>query len=188
LRRSAQLLCDLNHRVEPFKLEKLDQAFELWWFFFGPVIADLFRASTRGQESLLSPMFLAYLEAAEAEPEVTLESFQKACVDRDLLRASLLRQLNDVPILLSAVSTSPAFKHGDGNYRPGDPHNYRDTMRFSQWLNLTGFPGLSLPMGKSLEGLPINIQLIARPHEEELLLAVAAQLEQARGPWKSPPL
>jgi Asp-tRNA(Asn)/Glu-tRNA(Gln) amidotransferase A subunit family amidase len=188
LRRSAQLLCDLNHRVEPFKLEKLDQAFELWWFFFGPVIADLFRASTRGQESLLSPMFLAYLEAAEAEPKVTLESFQKACVDRDLLRASLLRQLNDVPILLSAVSTSPAFKHGDGNYRPGDPHNYRDTMRFSQWLNLTGFPGLSLPMGKSLEGLPINIQLIARPHEEELLLAVAAQLEQARGPWKSPPL
>ena len=188
LRRSAQLLCDLNHRVEPFKLEKLDQALELWWFFFGPVIADLFYASTRGQETLLSPMFLEYLEAAQAEPKVTLESFQQACVDRDLIRASLLRQLRDVPILLSAVSTAPAFKHGDGNYRVGDPYNYRDTMRFCQWLNLAGFPGLSLPMGQSPEGLPINIQLIARPYEEELLLAVAAQLEQARGPWKSPSL
>lgn len=186
LRRSAQLLCDLNHRVEPFKLEKLDQALELWWFFFGPVIAELFRASTRGQESLLSPMFLAYLEAAHTEPKVTLESFQKACVERDLVRASLLRQLRDVPILLSAVSTAPAFKHGAGNYCTNDPYNYRDTMRFCQWLNLAGFPGLSLPMGQSPEGLPINIQLIARPHEEELLLAVAAQLEQARGPWKSP--
>jgi Asp-tRNA(Asn)/Glu-tRNA(Gln) amidotransferase A subunit family amidase len=30
--------------------------------------------------------------------------------------------------------------------------------------------------------------LIARPHEEELLLAVAAQLEQARGPWQPPPI
>jgi len=188
LRRAAQLLCELNHRVEPFKLEKLHQALGLWWFFFGQAIADLFRQSTSGKESQLSPMFLAYLEATQVESKVTLESFQKACVDRDLVRASLLHQLRDVPILLSAVSTAPAFKHGAGNYRPNDPHNYRDTMRFCQWLNLAGFPGLSLPMGQSPEGLPINIQLIARPYEEELLLAVAEQLEQARGPWKSPPL
>ena len=188
LRRAAQLLCGFNYRVEPFKLEKLDRALDLWWFFFGPVIADLFRQSTSGKESQLSPMFLGYLEATQADPKVTLESFQKACVDRDLVRASLLRQLCDVPILLSAVSTAPAFKHGAGNYLRGDPHNYLDTMRFSQWLNLAGFPGLSLPMGQSPDGLPINIQLIARPHEEELLLAVAAQLEQARGPWQSPPL
>jgi Asp-tRNA(Asn)/Glu-tRNA(Gln) amidotransferase A subunit family amidase len=188
LRRATQFLCDLNYRVEPFKLEKLDQALDLWWFFFGPVVADLFRQSNSGKESQLSPMFLEYLEATQAETKVTLDSFQKACVDRDLVRASLLRQLRDVPILLSVVSTAPAFKHGAGNYRPGDPHNYRDTMRFSQWLNLAGFPGLSLPMGQSPEGLPINIQLIARPHEEELLLSVAAQLEQARGPWQPPPL
>ena len=188
LRRAAQLLCGLNHRVEPIKLENLDQALELWWFFFGPVIADLFRQSTKGKESQLSPMLVAYLEVAQTEPKVTLDCFQKACVDRDLVRASVLRQLRDVPILLSAVSTAPAFQHGAGNYHRGDPHNYLDTMRFSQWLNVSGFPGLSLPMGQSPEGLPINIQLIARPHEEELLLAVAAQLEQARGPWQPPPV
>lgn len=187
LRRATQLLCDLDHRVEPLKLENLEQALDLWWFFFGPVVADLFRPTTTGKESLLSLMFLEYLEAAQVEPKVTLESFQKACADRDLLRASLLRQLRDVPILLSAVSTEPAFKHGAGNYRHTDAHNYLDTMRFSQWLNLAGFPGLSLPMGQSPEGLPINIQLIARPHEEELLLAVGEQLEQARGPWLFPP-
>ncbi|HTB94680.1 MAG TPA: amidase [Candidatus Sulfotelmatobacter sp.] len=188
LRRATQLLCDLNYRVEPFKLETLDRALELWWFFFGPLIADIFRQSTSGKESQLSPMFLAYLDATQSAPKVTLQSFQEACVDRDLVRASLLHQLRDVPILLSAVSTEPAFKHGAGTYRSGEPHNYRDTMRFSQWLNLAGFPGLSLPLGQSPEGLPINIQLIARPHEEELLLAVAAQVEQARGPWQSPSL
>jgi Asp-tRNA(Asn)/Glu-tRNA(Gln) amidotransferase A subunit family amidase len=96
--------------------------------------------------------------------------------------------LHDVPILLSPISTAPAFPHGAGNYRPGDPHNYRDTMRFCQWLNLAGFPALSLPFGRSPEGLPINLQLIGRPYQEELLLAVAESLEQARGPWLHPDL
>jgi amidase len=111
-----------------------------------------------------------------------------ACNARDAIRTDILNQLRDVPILLSAVASAPAFPHGSGNYRTGDPYNYRDTMRFCQWLNLTGFPGLSLPMGYSSEGLPINIQLIARPYEEDLLLKVARSLEQARGLWQSPPL
>src|SRR5579863_5029735 len=68
LRRAAQLLCDLNFRVEPLKLENLPQALDLWWFFFGQVIGDQFRQTVQGQESLLSPMFLAYLEATQAEP------------------------------------------------------------------------------------------------------------------------
>jgi len=188
LRRAAQLLCDLHFRVEPLKLEKLQEAIDLWWFFFGPVVGDLLRKATRDAQARLSPMLRAYLEVTQAEPPVTLESFQKGCADRDLVRAAILRQLGNFPILPSAVSTEPAFQHGAGNYVSGQPHCYRDTMRYCQWLNLTGFPGVSLPMGRSPEGLPINIQLIGRPHEEELLLAVAAQLEHARGPWQPPPL
>jgi Asp-tRNA(Asn)/Glu-tRNA(Gln) amidotransferase A subunit family amidase len=186
IRRAAQHLCDLDYRVEPLTLKHLDRALELWWFFFGPAIADLTRASVGEQEASLSPMLRDYLDVCAAEPPVTLALLQRFCNDRDLLRADLLRQLREVPILLSPISTAPAFKHGKGNYRSGDPHNYRDTMRFCQWLNLAGFPGLSLPFGRSPEGLPINVQLIARPYEEELLLAVAQSLEEARGPWAHP--
>jgi Asp-tRNA(Asn)/Glu-tRNA(Gln) amidotransferase A subunit family amidase len=96
--------------------------------------------------------------------------------------------LRDVPILLSPVSSTPAFRHGEGTYRPGAEHCYRDTMRYSQWLNLTGFPGASVPVALSSEGLPIGVQVIGRPHEEELVLAIAERIEQARGPWQSPPL
>ncbi len=96
--------------------------------------------------------------------------------------------MRNVPILLSPVSSAPAFLHGAGNYREGDPHNYRDTMRFCQWLNLAGFPGLSIPMSHSPEGLPINVQLIGRPNEDELLLEVGQILEQERGPWQAPPI
>jgi Asp-tRNA(Asn)/Glu-tRNA(Gln) amidotransferase A subunit family amidase len=188
VQRAAHLLAANGFHVQPFALQKLDRALELWWFFFGPVVGDLLRQNFRGHESLLSPMLTAYLQATAAEPIPTLESFMTACTHRDLVRAVVLHQMRDVPVLLSPVSSAPAFRHGAGNYRPGDPHNYRDSMRFCQWLNLTGSPGVSLPLGRSAEGLPISVQLIGRPYEEELLLAVAESLEQARGPWQPPPL
>ncbi len=188
VKRAAELLAAQGFQVEPHPVKNLDIALKLWWFFFGPVIAGLLRESTKGRESLLSPMLKEYLEIALAEPPVTLQSLIGACHERDAVRTDILRQLRDVPVLLSAVSSAPAFPHGAGNYRSGDPHNYKDTMRFCQWLNLTGFPGLSLPMGRSSEGLPINIQLIGRPYEEDLLLRVAQTLEKARGPWQPPAL
>jgi Asp-tRNA(Asn)/Glu-tRNA(Gln) amidotransferase A subunit family amidase len=186
--RAGQILNEQGFRVEPIHLQGLGHALELWWFFFGPVIGDLIRHSTKGREELLSPMLREYLAITAAEPAVTLESFMTACTNRDLVRAEILNQMKEVHILLSPVSSAPAFAHGAGNYRSGDAHNYRDTMRYCQWLNLTGFPGLSMPMGKSPEGLPINIQLIARPHEEELLLAVGESLELGRRPWVAPPV
>jgi Asp-tRNA(Asn)/Glu-tRNA(Gln) amidotransferase A subunit family amidase len=61
-------------------------------------------------------------------------------------------------------------------------------MRYSQWLNLAGFPGVSVPLGFSPGGLPIGVQVIGRPYEDELVLAVAEAIECARGPWQAPPL
>jgi len=180
--RAAKSLGDRGFNVEPFQLKGVD----LWWFFFGPVIGDLIRHSVAGHEDQISPMLREYLSSATSGNSIALDKFMKACADRDLLRAEILRQMQDAPVLLSPVSTSPAFRHGQGNYLPGT--GYRDTMRFSQWLNLTGFPGASVPVGVSNEGLPIGVQVIGRPFEDELVLAVAEAIEQARGPWQPPPI
>jgi Asp-tRNA(Asn)/Glu-tRNA(Gln) amidotransferase A subunit family amidase len=182
IRDAAQKLCDLGYRVEPIRLDGLKRALELWWYFFGPVIASLIQKSCAGKESLLSPILRDYLALASREPLGDRDTLLAACGERDALRAHLLHQLQDVRVVLSLVSTEPACRHGEGYARAND------TMRFCQWLNLAGFPGFSLPFGKSPEGLPINLQLIGRPYEEELLLAVAESLEQARGPWQGPPL
>src|SRR5580658_2334895 len=56
IRRGAQHLCDLGYRVEPLILRQLDRALELWWFFFGPVVADLIRRATHGKQNSLSPI------------------------------------------------------------------------------------------------------------------------------------
>jgi len=53
---------------------------------------------------------------------------------------------------------------------------------FTVWFNLTGQPAIVLPLGKSDEGLPIAVQLVARYGEEATLFRLAAQLEAAR-PW-----
>ena len=183
--RAANSLGERGFTVEPFRLNGLDRALDLWWFFFGPVIGNLLRHSITGHEDQISPMLREYLSCATSGNSITLDQFTKACAERDLLRAEILRQMQDTPVLLSPVSTGPAFRHGKGNYLPGT--GYRDTMRFSQWLNLTGFPGASVPVGVPNEGLPIGVQVIGRPFEDELVLAVAEVIEQARGPWQPPP-
>jgi Asp-tRNA(Asn)/Glu-tRNA(Gln) amidotransferase A subunit family amidase len=186
--KAAGLLTGLGCNVEIIQLRKLDRAIELWWFFFGPVIGRRILKNTSGKENLLSPGLQAYLEVALQSPEVTLESFMDVCTERDQLRADVMRQMGENRIVLSPVSSEPAFPNGEGNFRMGAAHNFRDTMRYCQWLNLLGFPGLSLPMGQSKEKLPINVQLIGRPYDEELLLSVAELLEGTRGKWQAPPI
>jgi Asp-tRNA(Asn)/Glu-tRNA(Gln) amidotransferase A subunit family amidase len=183
---AAKLLADQGFTLEPFRLDGLDRALELWWFFFGPVIGHLLSKAVAGKENQISPMLREYLSHAISAEPITLDSFIEACAERDLLRAKILRQMQEVPILLSPVSSGPAFLHGEGNYRPAT--GYRDTMRYSQWLNLTGFPGASVPLGLSSEGLPIGVQIIGRPFEDELVLSVAEALEAARGKWQPPSL
>src|SRR5271165_2743965 len=175
--RAAKILSEQGFNVEKKSLSGLDRAIEVWWYFFGPVIADSIRKGAAGHEAELSPMLREYVELATAETALTYDGFLNACAERDRLRWDIVRQMEDVRILLLPVSAGPAFRHGEGNWRNGEKENYRDTMRYSQWLNLAGFPGVTVPLGKSREGLPIGVQVIGRPYEEELILAVAAAIE-----------
>jgi Asp-tRNA(Asn)/Glu-tRNA(Gln) amidotransferase A subunit family amidase len=184
--RAASLLSEQGFKVERKRLGGLDCAIELWWYFFGPAIANLIRDGAVGQEEIMSPMLREFVALATAEIPMEFESFLTACGDRDRLRGEILRQMEEVTILLSPVSTGPAFRHGEGNWRSGARENYRDTMRYSQWLNLTGFPGVAVPLGMSGDGLPIGVQVIGRPYEEQVVLAVAEAIERGRGPWQAP--
>jgi len=188
VQRAAQLLEQGGFSVRRFRISELEEALDLWWFFFGPVIAHLLRQSLADLDDAVSPMLREYLSSAVPAEAITADQFMAACARRDILRAEILRQMDDAPVLLSPVSTTTSFPHGAGNWRSGDANSYRETMRYSQWLNLVGFPGVSVPLGRSSEGLPIGVQVIGRPHEEELVLAVAETIEQARGPWQAPPL
>jgi Asp-tRNA(Asn)/Glu-tRNA(Gln) amidotransferase A subunit family amidase len=187
VRRAARGLSEQGFAVEPVRLDNLDRAIDLWWVFFGPVIGYLVRGMVAGREAELGPMLRDYLAVTAAEPPLTPERLLTACVERDVCRTEILRQMDRVHVLLSPVSTGPAFRHGEGSMRLGPgPGDWRETMRYSQWLNLTGSPGVALPVGTSPEGLPIGVQIIGRPYEDELILAVAERIEQSCGGSRAP--
>lgn len=108
------------------------------------------------------------------------------CGALDRERERILEAMRDVPILLSPLSVGPAFRHGEGGYKR--EVQYLESMRHSQWLNLVGFPGVSIPMTNPSEGLSIGVQLIGRPYQEDLLLDVAESLELVRGRGPLPSL
>lgn len=85
--------------------------------------------------------------------------------------------------------------HGELDY-DNDRYSARDWIaRISEYgpftaaFNISGNPAISLPLGESRESLPIGVQLVAAHGREDLLLSVAAQLEQAM-PWRDrqPPI
>ena len=186
VQRAGKILEGAGFAVEPFRLGGLDRVIDCWWFFFGPVVAHLLADTVKGHEETLSPIFKEYFSVALPRKPLSADAILAGRTERDELRAEILRKMGDMEILLSPVSTEPAFRHGEGNYQRGKQHCYLDTMRFSQWTNLTGFPGATVPLGMSADGLPIGVQVVGKPHEEELVLAVAEKIEAARGAWVAP--
>jgi aspartyl-tRNA(Asn)/glutamyl-tRNA(Gln) amidotransferase subunit A len=65
----------------------------------------------------------------------------------------------------------------------------RDMLRLIRYtvpFNVTGFPAISVPCGLDRDGLPVGLQLVARPYHEDLLIHVAEMYEGTR-PWTFPP-
>ena len=64
---------------------------------------------------------------------------------------------------------------------------YLDAWSYTEFFNLLGNPAAVVPVGCSSEGLPIGVQIVGRPWEEEQVLSVTLALEAACNAWKIPP-
>jgi Asp-tRNA(Asn)/Glu-tRNA(Gln) amidotransferase A subunit family amidase len=189
VRRAAHVLEDAKFSVELFRPDGLEEARQLWWKFFGTAGGMILGPMLRGHESELSPILREFYLWTGAEPAHTGESLLATWLGRDALRQKFLLQMRKYPVLICPAAAIPAFHHGEREWQvEGQTVKYLDAWSYCEWFNLLGFPAVVVPMGHSEEGLPIGVQIVGRPWEEELLLAVAAVLEEARGPWEPPPL
>lgn len=188
VRNAAKALEHQGFKVRPFRPAWLEEARELWWKFFVQCGAMFYAPTIRGREQDLSPIFRNFLEIAHSKPPLTAESLLQAWADCDLVRAKLLAEMREVPILLTPVCAVPAFRHGEREWRiEGATVGYLDAMRFTQWFNVLASPAAVIPVNISDEGLPIGVQVAGRPFEDETVLAVAAAVERAFG-YRPPPL
>jgi aspartyl-tRNA(Asn)/glutamyl-tRNA(Gln) amidotransferase subunit A len=58
---------------------------------------------------------------------------------------------------------------------------------FTVTVNMAGLPGISVPAGSDGAGLPLGLQLIGRPFDEETLFSLGAAIEQAAGRFSPEP-
>jgi Asp-tRNA(Asn)/Glu-tRNA(Gln) amidotransferase A subunit family amidase len=189
VRRSAKLLENAGYRAEPFRPDGLEEARELWWKFFGTAGGMILGPMLRGHESELSPVLREFYSWTAAEPLHSGQSLLASWLGRDEVREKILRQMQKYPVLVCPTAAIPAFRHGEREWKvEGKTVKYLDAWSYCEWFNLLGFPAVVVPMALSEEGLPIGVQIVGRPWEEELILAIAVALEQARGPWAGPPI
>jgi Asp-tRNA(Asn)/Glu-tRNA(Gln) amidotransferase A subunit family amidase len=178
VRRAARAAESAGHHVEPFRPVGLDKARQLWDVFFCEIGLALLGESLDGAEKGL-PILKAFLTGNAPLPPLTSAGLTHAWIDRDELRASILRQMETHRILICPVASVPAFRHGERSWDiEGTKVGYLDAMSYTQWFNVLGNPAAVVPVGRSPEGLPIGVQIVGRPFEEELVLSVAAAIER----------
>jgi amidase len=130
----------------------------------------------------ISPLFekaLTYSVApAMANPTEALAAF----VRWNLFNNAMLRFMENYDAVLSPVAPYAALAHGTSFEEQN-----RKGFGYAQMYNLTGWPAVTVRVGTSPEGLPLGVQVAARPWREDVALALAAHLEKTFGGWKMPP-
>jgi Asp-tRNA(Asn)/Glu-tRNA(Gln) amidotransferase A subunit family amidase len=188
VQRAASILASIGFRVDIFRPEGLEEARQRWWEFFGTAGGMILGPMLRGRESELSPILREFKSWTDAAAAHTGESLLAAWLGRDEVRERILLQMRKYPVLICPTAAIPAFRHGEREWQvEGKIVQYLDAWSYCEWFNLLGFPAVVVPIGFSEDGLPIGIQIVGLPWEEEVVLAVAAKLEAERGPWTAPP-
>ncbi len=104
--------------------------------------------------------------------------YLKAQKIRSLIKQDFDKAFEEVDILLTPTTPSPAFALGE---KSGDPLEMYLNDIFTVTANMAGIPGISVPAGLSSEGTPLGLQLLGKPFEEGELLQFADVIEQAAG-------
>jgi Asp-tRNA(Asn)/Glu-tRNA(Gln) amidotransferase A subunit family amidase len=186
---AAEALRGAGFKVDPFRPEGLEEARQLWRKFFVTSAGMLIRPLFKNREYDRSPILTEFLEWSAADAQLTADDFLNVWIRRDQLRARFLRQMQHYPILLCPAAAIPAFRHGEREWRiKSKSVKYLDAWSYTEFFNLLGNPAAVVPVSHSSEGLPIGVQIVGRPWQEEQVLAVSAALERECGAWKIPPI
>ncbi len=151
-----------------FPVQPWQRLFDVWRFFFLRLNAHPIGFPT--------PHTAPFLELAPPSAGELLEMLAA----RDALRARFLMAMDEFPILLMPNPGFGAWKCGEF---PGV-----ESMAPLTVANLLGLPALAIPVGFDASGMPLSVQAIAKPWQEELLLEFGMRLEEVRGRFPLAPM
>ena len=187
VRKAARALEGLGFPCEEFAPVGFEKAPNVWAFFFTDLPSRATARLIAGRESEAHWTGTEFLGKIVDTPEPGWQKVLEMLAERDRLRISLMRQMENHRVLLLPPCGVPAFKHRERGWEtPTKKIGLFEAMMPVTAFNLAGFPGLVVPFGFSADGMPVGVQLVARPYDEELLLEVGMRLEEARGVFPAP--
>jgi amidase len=109
--------------------------------------------------------------------ELSGAEIQQLMLDWDQFRTTMLGFVERYDLILCPVADEPALPLGE-----------ESNVSYCLPYSLTGYPCVVVRAGTSPAGLPIGVQVVARPWREDVALAAARLVESALGGWSPPPL
>jgi len=175
---TAKVLSEAGIAVEearPQGIEQTNQIFGSLWMDGGAEMERLLQI-VGTTEAELSPFMQGLLGWQRANP-LTVGQFSNLLARWSSFRAVMLSFMGKYDVILCPACAHPARPHGE---TVGKTAVYSYTKTY----NLTGWPAAVVRAGTSPEGLPIGVQVVARPWREDVALAVAQHIEKALGGWR----
>jgi amidase len=177
--RTARLLGELGHQVLERDPDYGVTALEFTQTYLAGISADFDTLPPDGPTER-STRQMAALGRRLVPPRRRMQLRER----RPRVVARILRLWDEADVLLTPGLARTALPAQAG-YGRSAPVAFNLASRFTPWtplFNLTGQPAVSLPAGFGADGLPLSVQLVGRPGEEGLLLALAGEIEAA-APW-----
>jgi amidase len=176
---AASVLAGTGCSVAEARPPGIEQSYQitmdLWNRCDAPLLKALLeQAGTAPEESTLDWLF----ELPPASDVDIVDAVTRA----DACRARMLSVFEDYDVIVCPANAHPALRHAQEDAADLRPFSYTSTY------NLTGWPAAVVRGGTSPDGLPIGIQIVARPWREDIALAVAALLEDELGGFEAPPI
>ncbi len=160
---------------------------DLWSELFQKAAFDNLRELYSGHEDEAGAFVRAILSSGANTSPHAPEKLVAARRERDSLREDLLGWMKQTPFIVAPVGAVPAFAHDTRRVTVGDSsQSVFRSFSYAQTYNVFGLPCVSIPAGRTVENLPVGVQIVGRPLMEEEVLAAAAIIEEALGGWQSP--
>ena len=177
---AAKALSDAGLIVEEQRPPHVDRGNEMWLKLFSRASVVQLRKVYKGRESEGGSFVRWRLGTADDTPVPTLDEYIATWMERDRMREELVQWMETTPIIVAPVGATPAYPHDTlkVTVRGSTMGTFR-AFSYAQTFNVFDLPVVTVPAGKSNEGLPIGVQIVGPPFREEMVLAVAEIVEEA---------
>ncbi|HEV8429448.1 MAG TPA: amidase [Pyrinomonadaceae bacterium] len=177
---AAAALGDAGLIAEERRPPHVDRGNEMWLKIFSRASVVQLRAHYKGRESEGGTFVRWRLGTADDTPAPTLDEYIAGWMERDRLREELLLWMESTPLIIAPVGATPAYPHDTLKVTVrGSTFGTFRAFSYAQTFSVFDLPVVTIPAGKSKEGLPIGVQLAGSPFAEEKILAAAHVVEKA---------